>query len=402
MRRALCLGCILLLTATAIVMTFWWSTPLQRWDLTPPDGANVTYFPALQNEAGLPLVISASTEAGFMHPFLLAFQHHNPTLSIAYIQSRSGAFLKQALDSCHRNAPSADIYLSASTDQLVRLANEDCARSLPASIGAAAPGQAQWRDQVVAFTVEPAVFVFAKPAMATGFAPASHIELLEWLRQLPKGSDRVGTYDIEESADGYDFAASDSRQSALYGRLLEGLGRSDVRLYCCSNVMVDAADRGEIRFAYNVQLSYAYAAQRAGSRISVVVPNDYQALQTLSAMVPKGARTPSTAARFAAFLVSDEARALARRDLTSPDQPQAIATALADELLGKASVTPTLLSLQDHARRGQLIHEWHQAIVRPTPQIAVRALDNVRRAASIADCHATRLIAFPTLSHSPH
>ncbi len=380
MRRALSLGGILLLSAAAaIALLPRWSTPSPRGDFTPPEGANVTYFPALEKEAGLPLVISSSTEAGFMRPFLRAFQRHHPTLSMAYIQSRSGAFLDRSLDSCHRHEPSADIYLSASTDQLMRLANENCAQSLPAAVGAAAPGRAQWRDQVVAFTVEPAAFVFAKPA---GSVPASHIALLEWLRRLPAGGDRVGTYDIEESADGYDFAASDSRQAALYGRLLEGLGRSDVRLYCCSNVMVDAVDRGDIRFAYNVQLSYAYAAQRAGSRISVVLPDDYQALQTLSLMVPKAARTPSMAARLAAFLVSDEARALARRDLAPPDQPHAIALARADELLAKASVTPLLLSLQDRARRGQLIHEWRQAIVSPARQTGGRSGEPGRRTKS--------------------
>ena len=301
-----------------------------------------------------------------MRPFLLAYQRQNPTRSIVYIQSRSRAFFRQALDSCHHNAPSADIYLSASTDQLMRLANENCAQALPSEIGSAAPGQAQWRNEVVAFTVEPAAFVFSRPSgNPSGPLPTSHIALLEWLRTIQKGSDRIGTYDIEESADGYNFAASDSRQASLYGRLLEGLGRADIRLYCCSNVMVDAVDRGEIRFAYNVQLSFAYAAQRAGSRISVVVPDDYQALQTLSLMVPKGARTPSVARQLAAFLVSEEARGLARRNLAPPGQPKASAIARANELLGKASVTPLLLSLQDHARRAHLIHEWRQAIVRP-------------------------------------
>lgn len=368
MRRVLVLAGVLLLAAVAIIVTTWPRAPSPRGNFTPPEGANVTYFPASQREEGLPLVISASLDAGFMRPFLLAFQRHNPTVSIAYIQSRSRAFLQQALDSCHRDEPSADLYLSASTDQLVRLANENCAQSLPASIGATAPGQAQWRDEVVAFTVEPAVFVFARSEAANpASVPASHVELLEWLRQLPKGGDSVGAYDIEESADGYNFAASDSRQASLYGRLLEGIGRSSVRLYCCSNVMVDAVDRGDIRFAYNVQLSYAYAAQRSGSRIVIVVPNDYQALQTLSMMAPKAARSPVMAARLAAFLVSDEARALARHDLAPPGQPQAIATAHADELLAKASVTPVLLSLQDRARREQLIGEWRQAIVRPAP-----------------------------------
>jgi iron(III) transport system substrate-binding protein len=365
MRRAAVLGAILIALA-ALASAHFWRTPTAPYgNFTPPDGASITYFPALQNETGLPLVVSAPTEAGFMRPFLLAFQRHNPARAIVYIQSRSRAFLYQALESCHRNALSADIYLSASTDQLMRLANENCAQALPSEIGAAAPGQAQWRNEVVAFTVEPAAFVFARtPGVKSETIPTSHIALLEWLRARPKGGDHIGTYDIEESADGYNFVASDSRQASLYGRLLEGLGRADVRLYCCSNVMVDAVDRGEILFAYNVQLSYAYAAQRAGSRISVVIPDDYQALQTLSLMVPKGARSPTAARQLAAFLVSEEARELARGNLAPPDQPNMLARARADELLAKASVTPLLLSLQDHARRAQLIREWRQAIVR--------------------------------------
>lgn len=367
MNRSIALGLILAIVAFASLMIVWLSADPPRRYFTPPDGVNVTYFPA-PGEEGLPLIISATVDAGYMRPFLLAFQRHNPTVSLVYIQSRSGPFLKQALDSCHRSLMPGDIYLSASSDQLMRLANENCAQSLPASIGAAAPGQAQWRNEVVAFTVEPAAFVFSKTtANASGPVPTSHIALLDWLRTLPPGSDRIGTYDIVESADGYNFAASDSRQASLYGRVLEGLGRSDIRLYCCSNVMVDAVARGEIRFAYNVQLSYAYAAQRAGSRIEVVVPRDYQALQTLSFMVPVGARSPASAKKLAAFLVSGEARDLARNGLVQPGQTPAIATAHANELLEKALVTPLLLSLQDHARRNRLISEWRQAIVSPAP-----------------------------------
>lgn len=295
-----------------------------------------------------------------MRPFLLAFQRHNPRLSIAYIQSRNDALLDRALTACHRRERTADIYLTTSTDHLMRLANENCATPLPSEIGQAAPAQASWRDEVVAFTVEPAVFVFSRELRQP--LPASHIALLDWLRGLPKDRARVGTYDIEASADGYDLAASDSHQDALYGRLLEGLGRSDVRLYCCSNVMVDAVDRQEILFAYNVQLSYAYRAQRAGSRISVVLPNDYQALQTLSFMLPKHARDQVTALKLAEFLVSDEVRAIARRNLVPPGVSSTLATAQADQLLAQASVTPLLLSLQDRARREHLVQEWREAI----------------------------------------
>lgn len=332
-------------------------------DYSPPDGAVVTYLPAPKEEQGLPLVISGSIEAGFMRPFLLAFQRHNPNLALVYIQARNDALLDRALTTCRRHERTADIYLTSSTDHLVRLANENCAATLPSAIGQAAPAQASWRDQVVAFTVEPAVFVFSR--QLGGPLPASHIALLDWLRGLPKDRARVGTYDIEASADGYDLAASDSHQDALYGRLLEGLGRSNVRLYCCSNVMVDAVDRQEILFAYNVQLSYAYRAQRAGSRIAVVLPNDYQALQTLSFMLPKRPRDPTTALKFAQFLVSPEAREIARRNLVPPGAVSSQAAVQADQLLAQASVTPLLLNLQDRARREHLIREWREAIDPP-------------------------------------
>lgn len=332
-------------------------------DYSPPDGALVTYFPAPQEDRDLPLVVSSSIEAGFMRPFLLAFQRSNPNISIAYIQSRNSALLSRALAACRARERTADIYLTSSSDHLVRLANENCADTLPDWIGRAAPAQAAWRNQVIAFTVEPAAFVFSRqggnPARPL---PLNHIQLLDWLRALPSGEDQLGTYDIAASADGYDLAASDSRQAALYGRLLESLGRADVRLYCCSNVMVDAVDRGEIRFAYNVQLSYAYAAQRAGSRIEVVLPNDYQALQTLSFMVPKRARDRAGALKLAEFLVSGEARGIARDDLAPPGMPKNAAVARASQLLQQASVTPVLLSLQDSARRRHLIREWREAI----------------------------------------
>ena len=334
-------------------------------DYSPPAGALVTYLPADEDDQGLPLVISGSIEAGFMRPFLLAFQRHNPRLSLVYIQSRNDALLERALWACQQRERTADIYLTSSTDHLVRLANENCATTLPSAIGQAAPAKASWRDQVVAFTVEPAVFVFTREL--EGPLPPSHIALLDWLRGFPSDRARVGTYDIELSADGYDLAASDSNQDALYGRLLEGLGRSNIRLYCCSNVMVDALDRREIFFAYNVQLSYAYKAQRAGSRITVILPDDYQALQTLSFMLPKRPRDPDRALKLAQFLVSDEARAIAGHNLVPPGMSPKLAAAQADRLLAQASVTPLLLSLQDRARREHLIREWREAIspVRP-------------------------------------
>lgn len=340
-------------------------SPGPEGNFNPPDGVIVTYFPAPDEERGVPLVISSAMDAGFVRPFLLAYQRQYPQVTIVYLQSDSNAFLERALDACHHGGRAADIYLTSSTDHLVRLANENCAETLPAQIAAAAPARAAWRDQVVAFTVEPAAFVFGRrSADLPGPVPSNHSQLLDWLRMQQRIAGRIGTYDIEVSADGYNFAAADSRQMAVYGRLLEALGRSSMRLYCCSNVMVDAVDRGEILFAYNVQLSYAYAAQRAGSRIRVVLPDDFQSVQTVSFMVPKAARSPATATALAAFLVSNEARQIAIHDLAPPDGPTGKAGLQAEQLLAQASVTPVLLSLQDRARREQIIREWREAIAR--------------------------------------
>ncbi|HVJ04006.1 MAG TPA: substrate-binding domain-containing protein [Sphingomonas sp.] len=367
MKRRLILAAALAFALAAALMAWFLlrAPAVRQGHFDPPDGAIVTYFPAREPTEELPLVISSSMDAGFMRPFLLAYQRHYPRATIVYLQSRSNAFLESALDACHRSGQAADIYLTASTDHLVRLANENCAQTLPSSIGAAAPARAAWRDQVVAFTVEPAAFVFGRRSTELpGPMPTNHSQLLEWLRRLPQVRGRIGGYDIEASADGYNFAAADSRQMVIYGRLLEALGRASTRLYCCSNVMVDAVDRGEILFAYNVQLSYAYAAQRAGSRIQVVLPDDFQSLQTVSLMVPRSARSPAAATSLAAFLVSDEARRIALHDLAPPDQPNGKAGPQAEQLLAQASVTPLLLSLQDRARRTRLIREWREAIAK--------------------------------------
>ncbi|WP_116091863.1 ABC transporter substrate-binding protein [Sphingomonas crusticola] len=327
----------------------------------PPEGVTVSFFPARDGQVHQPLVIGAATDVSFMRAFIEAFQAHHQTVPVAYIDSLSTALLARADQACRTRARTADLYLSSSSDHLVLLANRGCALKLRGGIAALAPGGAQWRDEVAAFTVEPAVFVYGR-SIGPRQVPRSHVMLIEWLRNRSDLGARIGTYDIESSGTGYNFVAEDAQQSAIYGRLIESLGRTRVRLYCCSNAMVDAVDRGEILFAYNVQMSYAYAAQRSGSRIGVILPTDYQAIQTRSIMIPTGARDIRGAEEFARFLTSGEGRALARRQLMAPDLPAGRAGALADALLDQAVVSPLLLTLQDRARRERMIREWRQAL----------------------------------------
>ena len=50
-----------------------------------------------------------------------------------------------------------DVVLSSGVDQLVKLANDGCARSIRSSEAQTVPRWANWRDEVFGFTFEPVV-----------------------------------------------------------------------------------------------------------------------------------------------------------------------------------------------------------------------------------------------------
>jgi iron(III) transport system substrate-binding protein len=127
--------------------------------------------------------------------------------------------------------------------------------------------------------------------------------------------------------------------------------------------MVDAVTRGDVLLAYNVQLSYAYAAQRRHADVGVIVPRDYQAVQTRSAMVAKDAVRPDLARSFLAFLISPEGQAIAGHILTPPESDARASFTPSERLLSQANVSSSLLRLQDQARRKVFLQEWLQAIV---------------------------------------
>jgi len=250
----------------------------------------------------------------------------------------------------------------------VELANTGCAAPLAKPVAAQAPAWAQWRREVFAFSLEPAVFVYNRRLMPRGEAPLSHLALVEVMRDDPEAwRGRIGTYDIEQSGSGYNYANFDARQATIYGRLIESFGRSQVKTYCCSNEMVDAVARGDILLAYNVQLSYAYAGQRAGEDVGVVLPSDFQAIQTRSAMVTRDARNPPDAAAFLEMLISARGQALSAAQIAPPTGSTTLGTVLDTERASQVVVDPSLLSLRDAARRARFIEEWRGAIRPPEP-----------------------------------
>jgi iron(III) transport system substrate-binding protein len=338
--------------------------PLQPPYPRPSVGAQ-TLFPARDLGARL-LTIEGATDVSFMRPFIVAFQATHPDVSIQYVDMLSSELLTRAQKGCDRVQAQPDLYVTIATDHLVALANHGCGRPAPKAVAALAPAAAQWRREVIAFSLEPAVFVYDSRAFPKGEPPLSHLALVESLRADPLAwRGRIGTYDIEQSGPGYNYASFDARQAAIYGRLIESFGRSLVRTYCCSNEMVDAVGRGEIRMAYNVQLSYAYAGQRRYGHVGVVLPSDYQAIQTRSVMMSRDARNPSDATAFVQLLVSPRGQLIAREQVQPPRGAITRGALSEAERASQEVVGSSLLSLRDPAKRGAFIREWRRALYPP-------------------------------------
>jgi iron(III) transport system substrate-binding protein len=331
----------------------------------PPAGATVTLFPAVGGGPLRTLTIEAATDVSFSRAFITEFQRTNPGLAVRYVDLLSSALFIHASTLCQTRSPSADLYLTVATDHLVRLANDGCAATLPAKITRGVPGWAQWRRNVVAFSLEPGVFVYNKRLITPDRVPRDHLELIEALRgDTDFWRGRIGTYDIRQAGSGYVYASSDARQSATYGRLIESFGRSRIKTYCCSNEMVEAVAGRDILFAYNVQKSYAYAGARQNPDLGVVIPSDYQAMQTRSVMVTREAPNRREAIAFVAFLTSARGQQMAAVQL-SPLVSLEPSQGASPRMISPVAVGPVLLGLDDQARRSRFIAEWTRAIDPP-------------------------------------
>lgn len=367
MIRRLLIVAVLGVGLIAAAALLWPRPPQVRTPYPRPQIGAQTVFPAKATPARL-LTIEAATDVSFMRPFIEAFQRSHPQVAVQYVDMLSSELLAHAKAACAGRDATPDLYLTISTDHLVELANDGCAAPLSNQAAAQAPGWAQWRREVFAFSLEPAVFVYNRRLMPDGQAPLSHVALVEAMRDDPDAwRGRLGAYDIEQSGSGYNYANFDARQATIYGRLIESFGRSRVKTYCCSNEMVDAVARGDIRLAYNVQLSYAYAGQRAGQDVGVVLPSDFQAIQTRSAMVTRDARNPLDAAEFLDMLLSTRGQAIAAAQIEPPKGSTTLGTVLDTERASQVAVDPSLLSLRDAARRERFIQEWRGAIRPPEP-----------------------------------
>jgi len=331
----------------------------------------VTSFAARASGTGN-LVIASVTDLDFMRPLIAAFQQSNPGVAVTYIEDTSNNLDASVSRACSNGVFYADLVISSSIAQQVRLVNGGCARVIGSPVLSNLPDWAQWRGELIGLTYEPAVMVYNKAAFAEDGPPQSRFDLIDLMRQSGKLNGRIATYDIEDSGVGYLFAFQDSTEASTWGRLIEGFGRNSVATFCCSSEVIDRVADGRAFIGYNVLGSYALSRAEKDPRIGVILPSDYTLVLARAGYIPREARDATAARAFLELALSPQGRAILdgeTRLLTPLSGPAALARLSDDGALALRPIplSPALLVSLDRAKRVRFLSQWRKSMTPPSP-----------------------------------
>ncbi|WP_265517395.1 ABC transporter substrate-binding protein [Nitratireductor luteus] len=339
-----------------------------------PANAAMSRLPPRAGTASATLVIESTTDLAVFEPMLLAFQERNPGVAIAYRELTTNELDADIDRACAERRFAADLVVSSSIDQQLKLVNDGCALPLNLPAAEALPDWARWRNELFGLTFEPAVTVYNREWFRDRPVPQSRFELIDLLRDSEDFVGRIGTYDIESSGVGYLFAFQDALQASTWGRLVESLGRNEARLFCCTAEILEWVADGRLLVGYNVLGSYALERIERDDRFGVILPSDYTLVMARAAFVSREARQPEMAARFISFMLSPAGRDILSRQmrLLSPvdgaDQLARLtghdsADPRADpQTLRPIAMSPALLVGLDRAKREIFLRQWRAAL----------------------------------------
>jgi ABC-type Fe3+ transport system substrate-binding protein len=317
-------------------------------------------------QAAAHLHIRGATDIEALSPVIQAFLETLPSLQVTLESWNTTDLYEEAAATCRLGATEADLLISSSVDQLVKLVNDGCALPHQSALTAPLPSSRNWRDEIFGITREPIVMIYNRDLVRPDEAPRSRFDLIDLLRPTDtRFAGRVATYDIEASGVGYLLAFTDSQQATTFGGLIEAFARNGAIATCCSAEIIDAVAQGHYLVAYNVLGSYALARAASDSRIAVVAPEDYTLVLSRAAMIPKGAANPTAAGLFIDFMLSDAGQAaLARQFLTFRDEAEG---PLNDDasLYRPIPLTPALLLGLDDQKRASFLARWHATFFHP-------------------------------------
>lgn len=303
------------------------------------------------------LRVISTADIDVFAPVVAGFLKDNAGVAVDYVVVSSSELMR-ALE--HEQV-SFDVAISSAMDLQTKLANDGGALAHRSSVTAGLPEWARWRDNLFAFTQEPAAIVLSRAAFDGLELPRSRQDLIGLLRQHPdRFRDRIGTYDVRQSGLGYLFATQDARTSETYWRLTEVMGFLGARLYCCSSAMIDDVASGRLAVAYNVLASYARARSDADS-FQIVIPEDFTTVMLRTALIPKSSTDPELAGLFI-----DHVLGIAWLNRPLPGyafprlQPDAGDT---DASLRRISLGPGLLVYLDRFKKRSFLKAWEDAIL---------------------------------------
>lgn len=330
----------------------------------PAPEAARSYGPA---QADLRLTVRGTTDIALFEPVIEMFLGLSGRVRIEYEQWGSNDLYLATDADCRSGNAAADLVISSSIDQQVKLANDGCAAAHRSDETAALAPVSNWRDEVFGITWEPAVIVYNRNMIGDALAPRSRFDLIDLLRTDDSAfRGRVATYDIEVSGLGYLFAFADSQQATTFGRLIETFGRSGAVATCCSAAIIDGVASGKYLIAYNVLGSYALARADRNPDIVVVAPDDYTLVLARAALIPRHAAKPELAGEFIDFLLSEPGRSALRSANLIVDTSESVHAAMRLPENPEVSLRPIPLSVAllvglDQHKRREFIARWRAA-----------------------------------------
>lgn len=311
-------------------------------------------YPAEPEETVLRVISTADLDV--FDPIIRAFQIQNPGVAVDYTVTGTTDLMM----AIQEEGAKFDVAISSAMDLQTKLVNDGFAQDYP-SPATALPDWATWRNQLFAFTQEPAVMVVSSKFFDSGEAPKSRDELIAVLRQNPERfHGRVGTYDVRTSGFGYLLATQDSRNSEAFWRLMEVMGRLDARLYCCSGEMISDVADGKLALAYNVLGSYAASQLKTTDGFQIIELSDFVNVMLRTVLIPNNATNVSGARAMVDFLTGLDARA----DLVEASGlPGVNIVALQENPAHRPiKLGPGLLVFLDQLKRRNFLRSWESSI----------------------------------------
>lgn len=299
------------------------------------------------------LRILSTADIDVFEPIILAFQARNPSLTIQYDVASSTTVMSVL----YNTEATYDLAISSAMDLQTKLANDGFVQSYVSEFTQALPKWANWRNEVFAFTQEPAVLVISEAAFKGITPPSNREALIDLLRDRPDiFQNRIGTYDVRQSGLGYLFATQDSRNTESYWQLTEVMGRLGAKLYCCSGAMIEAVGTGELALAYNVLGSYAKSQLADTTGIISIALDDFVSVMLRTAVIPKTAANPALSGKLIDFLITVGQS----QDLTLQTGLPPLARSAADDAGNQRPIRlgPGLLVFLDTMRRETFLRSW--------------------------------------------